>query len=67
MERYQLTPAEAVVIGDQFVDAQLARNIGARAILVRRNGDIPHLDTLLHHDPEDIVVVDSLEGIEVVR
>jgi len=56
-----------VVIGDQFVDAQLARNIGARAILVRRNGDIPHLDTLLHHDPEDIVVVDSLEGIEVVR
>src|SRR6185312_4959870 len=64
MERHQLTPAEVVVIGDQFVDAQLALNIGARAVLIKRNGDIPHLDTLEDH--EDVVIVDSLEIVELV-
>jgi len=66
MERHHLTPAEVLVIGDQFVDAQLALNIGARVILVKRNGHIPHLDTMSRHNPRDIRVVDSLEHIELV-
>ncbi len=65
LERYQLTPQEVVVIGDQFVDAQLALNIGARAILVKRSGDIPHLDTLTHKNLGDVIIVDNLETIEL--
>jgi phosphoglycolate phosphatase-like HAD superfamily hydrolase len=34
------------VIGDQFVDAEFARNIGCGAILVARTGAIAHLDRL---------------------
>jgi phosphoglycolate phosphatase-like HAD superfamily hydrolase len=63
MERYDLNPREVVVIGDQFVDAQLALNIGARAILIRRNGDIPHLDSLVNSNEEDITIVDNLEEV----
>jgi phosphoglycolate phosphatase-like HAD superfamily hydrolase len=65
MERHQLAPIEVVVIGDQFVDAQLALNIGARAILIKRNGDIPHLETLEDH--EDVVIVDDLGMVELTR
>lgn len=67
LKRYQLTPGNVVVIGDQFVDAQLALNLGTRAILIKRNGDIPHLDTLTDHDDADVIIVDSLEDIELVR
>jgi phosphoglycolate phosphatase-like HAD superfamily hydrolase len=35
-----------VVFGDQFVDAEFARNIGARAVLVNRTGTIAHLDSV---------------------
>lgn len=39
--------SQIVVIGDQFVDAELAHNLGARAVLVTRNGDsVPHLNKL---------------------
>ncbi len=37
---------EIVVIGDQFVDAELARNIGCNAILVTRAKKIAHLNKL---------------------
>lgn len=66
MERYHLAPEEMIVIGDQFVDAQLALNIGARAVLVKRNGDIPHIDTLTHKNHEAIIMIDNLEHIELV-
>jgi phosphoglycolate phosphatase-like HAD superfamily hydrolase len=33
-----------VVVGDQFVDAEFARNLGGSAILVARTGAITHLD-----------------------
>ena len=64
MEKYHLSPDEVVVIGDQFVDAQLAINVGARSILIKRNGDIPYLDTL---NSQNIYVVDNLESIELVK
>ena len=65
MERYKLTPADVLVIGDQFVDAQLAINIGAKGILVKRSEEIPHLNMLTQHNPEDIVIIDSLDDIEL--
>lgn len=37
---------EAIVIGDQFVDAELARNVDCAAILVARVDNIVHLDKL---------------------
>jgi phosphoglycolate phosphatase-like HAD superfamily hydrolase len=62
IERYNLSPDKVIVIGDQYVDAQLAINIGARAILVQRNGSIPYLDSLT--DPSSVTIVKSLEEIE---
>lgn len=64
MERYALTPKEVLVIGDQFVDAQLAINLGARAILIKRAGDIPNLDPLARNHP-DLTIVDNLNDVEL--
>lgn len=54
-----------VVIGDQFVDAEFARNLGAKAILVSRDGSpIPHIDKLGDYK-SDITVVKSLDQVIV--
>lgn len=65
MERYNLLPSEVIVIGDQFVDAQLALNIGARAILIKRNEEIPHLDKLIGHNNDNVFIVDNLSNIDL--
>jgi phosphoglycolate phosphatase-like HAD superfamily hydrolase len=67
IERHELSPDKVLVIGDQFVDAQLAINIGARVILVKRNGEIPHIDRFSEQEQESITIVDSLEHIELVK
>lgn len=66
MEQYNLEPGTVLVIGDQFVDAQLALNIGARPILVKRAGDIPHLNTLVQQGADNIICVNSLQDITLV-
>lgn len=66
MDKHGLRPAEVIVVGDQFVDAQLALNIGARAVLVARNGSVPHLEKLSEPDHADIIVVDSLDNVTLV-
>ncbi len=65
MEKHSILPEKLVVIGDQFVDAQLAINIGARAILIERHGEIPHLQTITGN--EGLIVVKSLDEIELVK
>jgi phosphoglycolate phosphatase-like HAD superfamily hydrolase len=51
----------SIVIGDQFVDAQFAVNLGCSAILVNRHlGKISHLDKLRDIDELAIHFVDSL-------
>jgi HAD superfamily hydrolase (TIGR01662 family) len=51
-----------LVIGDQFVDAQLAHNLGIDAVLVDRAGKgIAHLHTL--HDDAQYIVVRSLDEV----
>jgi phosphoglycolate phosphatase-like HAD superfamily hydrolase len=64
---HALKPNQVLVIGDQFVDAQLAVNIGARALLVRRGDAIPHMQALLASNPTTITIVDNLYGIEISR
>jgi phosphoglycolate phosphatase-like HAD superfamily hydrolase len=66
IEQRQLNPEEILVLGDQFVDAQLALNIGARAVLIKRNGSIPHLHKLTHENHASISVVDSFDHIALV-
>lgn len=63
MEQQKIAPHELLVVGDQFVDAQLALNIGARALLVERNGQIPHMEELVGHP--DITITSTLRGIEL--
>jgi len=64
--RHDLKPEEILVIGDQFVDAKLAINLGSRGILVDRNKDIVDhdLEGLLPND--SLSVVTSLNDIELV-
>lgn len=64
LEKHGILPSELLVIGDQHVDAELAFNLGARALIITRNGDIPHLDRL---DPrhEALTIVDTLHDVTI--
>lgn len=56
---------EMIVIGDQFVDAKLAQNLGCKAILVSRHPEpIPHLDELGDY-LKTIQIVSSLDEVNV--
>lgn len=62
-DREQLQPHQVIVIGDQVVDAQLAQNLSAKAIIVNRNPDpVPHLE-LLGDDTAFMAVVSSLDEV----
>lgn len=53
-----------LVIGDQFVDAELAHNLNARAILVARSGSsVPHLERLRDNWQAKTEVVSSLSVV----
>lgn len=56
---------EIIVIGDQFVDAKLAQNLSARAVLVDRSSrGIPHLHEL-GEDVSFMKIVNSLDEVGV--
>lgn len=55
---------EIIVIGDQFVDAEFARNIGCKAVLVTRVDKIAHLDKLDRWE-EYAQIVSSLRNVQV--
>jgi len=56
--------SKPIVIGDQFVDAQFAVNLGCSAILVNRHSDkTNHLDKLGDIDKSVIHLVDSLHQV----
>jgi phosphoglycolate phosphatase len=55
-----------LVIGDQFVDAALAHNLGVSAILVSRDGGtIPHLEKLPDGWQSKVRIIQSLEAAPV--
>lgn len=64
VEELKIPSEQLLVIGDQHVDAELAVNLGARALLVGRNGDIPHLRKF---EPGQGTVVESLHDIIVSK
>jgi phosphoglycolate phosphatase-like HAD superfamily hydrolase len=65
LDKHSIHPDELVVIGDQDVDAQLAINLGCRAILIKRHNKIK-LKTSLHGSDDKIEVVESLDEIEII-
>lgn len=59
-----LTRDSLIVVGDQFVDAELAHNLGVSAILVNRGiEDIPHLERLSDGWQSRVTIVKSLEEV----
>lgn len=59
-------PTDTVVIGDQLVDLEFARNLNARAILITRD-HTSHLVDMITDDYKDFVtVVDSLNKIHPI-
>lgn len=68
IEEWQIKPNKIIVIGDQHVDAQLALNMGSRAIIVTRNGSGLAHELLSEPDWRDrIAVVLSLDEVTVLR
>ncbi|EDK72367.1 HAD-superfamily hydrolase, subfamily IA, variant 1 [candidate division TM7 genomosp. GTL1] len=55
---------EVIVIGDQFVDAELARNLGCNAILVIRAKKIVHLDRIGQWQGF-VQIVPSLRSVQI--
>jgi len=64
LERWKLQPSEVLVIGDQHVDAQLALNIGCKAVLVIREGkELKHTHKLDKNWQDHVTVVRSLHDV----
>lgn len=57
--------AKVLVIGDQFVDAEFARNLNGRAILICRDGEPIHLDRLSGGWEKRVSIVKSLDEVAV--
>ena len=57
-----INPGDLLIIGDQFVDAQFASNLGARALIVKRSINTPYLD---NNDSKDVTIVESLDKVEL--
>ena len=65
LKKHHLKPHEVLVVGDQFVDALLAMNLGTKAILVHRYGDeIVNLDRLGDGWQDHVTIVNSLHDVE---
>lgn len=61
-ELSELSPEQILVVGDQFVDATLAQNLGSRAVIVNRSDEpVPHMETFA--DARFITMVSSLEEV----
>lgn len=57
-------PEETLVIGDQFVDAEFAHNLGTRAFIVQRHDiDIPHFDRLTHDWQSHVTIDTTLDNV----
>lgn len=56
---------ELLVVGDQHVDAQLAVNLGARALIVQREGFTDAVRQLHQQYPEQVILIETLENVEL--
>jgi HAD superfamily hydrolase (TIGR01549 family) len=63
-----LSRKDLLVVGDQFVDAEMAHNLGTQAVLVSRDGEnIPHLDRLTDGWQSTVQIVSSLAQVFVTK
>ncbi len=60
-----IVPAKTLVIGDQFVDAEFAHNLQARALIVNRHGSLAHAERLSALLGLQLQVVESLENVKI--
>lgn len=59
---------DMLVVGDQFVDAEMAHNLGTQAVLVSRDGEsIPYLDRLADGWQTKVQIVNSLAKVSVAK
>lgn len=65
LDKHDIAANQLVVIGDQFVDAQLALNLAARSIIVKRYDEVPHLETLTTGWQKSVTLVDSLNDVRL--
>jgi beta-phosphoglucomutase-like phosphatase (HAD superfamily) len=65
LDNISYDPNTTLVIGDQFVDAQFAHNLGAQGILVNRQGEVPHLEKLADGWESHITIVPSLDEVQL--
>lgn len=56
-------PEEILVIGDQFVDAQFAHNMGAHGVIVQRHDELAHMDKLTAGWEDGVHIVRSLHEV----
>lgn len=63
-DRHVVVPEETLVIGDQFVDAQFAHNLGAQGVVVCRHDVVHHLEKLRDGWQEHVKIVQSLDEVE---
>lgn len=64
LDEWGITPEELLVIGDQHVDAQLALNLGCKAIIVLRDGeDLVHAHKLDKNWQKHVSIVKSLKDV----
>lgn len=64
MAKHNIAAENLLIVGDQHVDAELAVNLGARALIVERNGKIPHLDSS-DDKHKELILVETLHGIKL--
>ena len=61
-----IVPSEVLVVGDQFVDAEFAKNLGSAAVLVNRNGHQPmHMERLGEDWCDFTQIVASLDEVRL--
>ena len=66
LERWDLKPDEILVIGDQHVDAQLALNLNAKAIIACRDGaELAHAHKLDQNWRDHVTIVTSLKEVKL--
>jgi phosphoglycolate phosphatase-like HAD superfamily hydrolase len=56
-------PVHSLVVGDQYVDAELGHNLGCGTVLVAREGEIPHLDRLEEGWQQSVNIVPNLDVV----
>ncbi|HVX58365.1 MAG TPA: HAD hydrolase-like protein [Candidatus Saccharimonadales bacterium] len=63
LDQHGLSAEQVLIVGDQFVDAKLADNLGCRAVLAQRSEPIPHLEEFAGNP--SLFIVKSLDQIEL--